>query len=509
MPGSHFHAARRVARWSTLAATLSVAACTPDISAPTHVVEPTAPRASAGPSASSDNVVVQWDAEALEAIRATRPGPPMVARMLFVAHEAMYDAWAAYDAQAVGTRLGGTLRRPAAERTAANKDRAISYAAYRTLLDLFPTRRAQLDARMVALGYDPNDASTDVATATGVGNAAAASCVAMHHGDGANQLGEKNGGAPYSDYTGYTPVNTPTRIVDPNAWQPLSVPNGSGGLVVQRYLAPYWGLVTPFALASASQFRPAALPYAYPDGGYHSQVNEIIAYSRDLNDSTKSIAEYWADGPASETPPGHWALFAQTVARRDAMDVDRSAKLFFALTAAIFDASIAVWDAKRAFASVRPVTAVHFLKAGQTIRAWCGPYRGTCNLRGEEWQPYQAATFVTPPFPEYISGHSAFSAAGAEVLASFTGSDAFGASVTIPAGSSRVEPGLVPARDVTLAWPTFSSAADEAGISRRYGGIHFTRGDVDARAIGRRVAALAWGRARAYFAGTATTLATR
>ncbi len=492
-------------------ATLLLAACSPDVTGPPTTSSARVPRLDALPTAGPDNVVLQWDDEALQAIRTTHPGPPMVARMLFVAHEAMYDAWAAYDARAVGTQLGGTLRRPAVERTAANKDRAISYAAYRALVDLFPgpALAGQFTARMATLGYDPSDASRDATTATGIGNTTAAAVIAMHHHDGANQLGDVNGGAPYSDYSGFVSVNTPDQINDPNAWQPLRVSDGKGGFVVQKYVAPFWGLVTPFALTTASQFRPAALPVRYPSRGYHAQVNEILRYSRDLNDSTKMIAEYWADGPSSELPPGHWALFAQYVARRDAISVDRSAKLFFALTASIFDASIAVWEAKRAFVSVRPVTAVHFLKAGQTVRAWCGPFKGTCNMRGEDWEPYQAATVVTPPFPEYVSGHSAFSAAGAEILRAFTGSDTFGASVTFPAGSSRVEPMAVPAHAVTLRWPTFSAAADQAGLSRRYGGIHFVHGDLDARVIGREVGAQAWQKARRYFDGTATTLAVR
>ena len=110
---------------------------------------------------------------------------------------------------------------------------------------------------------------------------------------------------------------------------------------------------------------------------------------------------------------------------------------------------------------------------------------------------------MTPPFPEYISGHSIFSSAAAEVLKRYTGSDAFGDSVTIPAGSSRVEPGLVPASNVTLSWPTFSAAADEAGVSRRYGGIHFVQGDLESRALGRKVGAQAYDLAQAYIAGTA------
>jgi VCPO second helical-bundle domain len=102
----------------------------------------------------------------------------------------------------------------------------------------------------------------------------------------------------------------------------------------------------------------------------------------------------------------------------------------------------------------------------------------------------------TPPFPEYSSGHSNFSAAGAEILKRFTRSDRFGGSVTLPHGSSKIEPGAVPAADLTLSWATFSDAASQAGISRRYGGIHFEQADLDARATGRTAAQRSYGRKR-------------
>jgi hypothetical protein len=151
------------------------------------------------------------------------------------------------------------------------------------------------------------------------------------------------------------------------------------------------------------------------------------------------------------------------------------------------------------FGSVRPITAVRYLFRGQQVRAWGGPYRGTQVIKGEDWVPYQASTFPTPPFPEYSSGHSTFSAAGAEILRLFTGDDEFGASVTFPAGSSRFEPGVVPANDLTVRWDTFSEAAAQAGMSRRFGGIHFEQGDLDGRATGRTVAQQAWAKALSYF----------
>ena len=457
--------------------------------------------APAAPAAYEESVVVRWNSAALQAVRRSRLGPPMVARALAVVNTAMYDAWSVYDDRAVATRPGGAARRPAAERTPANKSRAVSHAAYVALVDLFPSEQAGFAALMTELGHDPGDHSTDPVSAAGIGNAAAAAVLAFRHADGSNQLGDLAPGN-YADYTGYQAVNTPSTITDPNRWQPLVFTDAQGVTGAQTYVGPHWGLVTPFALTSGAQFRPASVPNLYPSAGYAAQVEEIVEYSATLTERQKTVVEYWADGPASELPPGHWVLFTQWVARRDSNTVDEDVKLFFAVTNALHDAGIAVWDCKRAFDYVRPVTAVRFLMAGRDIRAWAGPFRGTQTIEGEQWQAYQTGAQPTPAFPEFSSGHSAFSSAAAEVLRAFTGSDAFGHSATVKAGTSAVEPGLVPAADLTLTWATFSEAADEAGMSRRWGGIHFTEGDVQSRALGRKVGAQAWVKAQQYFAGS-------
>lgn len=222
-----------------------------------------------------------------------------------------------------------------------------------------------------------------------------------------------------------------------------------------------------------------------------------------LTDKQKVISEYWSDGPNTEQPPGHWALFAQWVSERDHHTLDDDVKMFFALSNATFDAGIAAWDAKRAFDSVRPATAIPILFRGKTIRAWGGPGKGTVEMDGTQWIPYQAATFPTPPFPDYVSGHSTYSAAAAKILELWTGSDRFGDSVTLPAGSSKIERGITPSRPVTLRWETFSDAAAEAGMSRRYGGIHFRAADMAGRLLGRTVALQVWSKAQAYFEGRA------
>ena len=115
--------------------------------------------------------------------------------------------------------------------------------------------------------------------------------------------------------------------------------------------------------------------------------------------------------------------------------------------------------------------------------------------------PLSTDQFPHAPFPEYSSGHSNFSAAGAGSSGSSPGAIGSGGSVTLRAGSSRVEPGAVPSGDINLSWATFSDAADQAGISRRYGGIQFEQGDLDARATGRLAARMAWKKAQEYWEG--------
>jgi len=462
---------------------------------------------------SADNVVIQWNAAALQGVRDSKIGPPMVARALAITHTCMYDAWAAYDDKADGTQLAGKLRRPRNERTEANREQAISFAAYRAAVDLFPGDKSTVfDPLMAALGYDPTNVTTDTTTPAGVGNVACAAVLAFRHHDGSNQLGDLTpSGVPYADWTGFKALNPPSTVpvivstvVDPNYWQPLQYLDATNTFVTQGFLAAQWYRVKPFAMSSPSEFRTFVGffgPATYGTDAYVQQAKELISMSANLTDTQKMIAEYWKDGPDSETPPGHWCLFGHFVSQRDHQSLDDDVKMFFMLTNAGFDASIAAWDAKRGYDSIRPASAIPFLFQGQTISAWGGPFKGTVQMDGADWIPYQPANFPTPPFPEYISGHSTFSAAGAAILALWTHSDNFGGSVTFPAGSSVIEPGLVPAAPVTLSWKTFTDAANEAGISRRYGGIHFKRGDLVGRAVGKLVALQVWAKSQSLIQG--------
>lgn len=432
----------------------------------------------------------QWNDVLLQAIRDVKPGPPIVARAIGVTNTAMYDAWAAYDARAVGAHWTGDMRQGAGDQTDANRMKAISFAAARILTDLFPTQKAKFDAKLLALGYDPADTSTTPTTAAGVGNACAASVAAFRHNDGSNQLGNLNPGA-YSDYTGYSTPNTVDTVVDPNQWQPLRFSNGA----TPGFIAPHWGRVTPFAIPDPASMRPTISLPQYGSAEYLAQAQKVVDYAANLTEQEKVIAEYWADGPSSELPPGHWILFASVVSERGNYNLEQDVKLYFMVGNAVMDSGIACWDCKRHFNYVRPITAIRTAFAGQMIPSWTGQL-----VKGEEWMPYQATTFITPPFAEFTSGHSTFSAAGAEILRRFTGSDTFGYSVTVPAGWSKFEANI-PSQPTTLYWSTFSQAADEAGLSRLYGGIHFEMANEYGKNMGRRVGGYVWDKAQRLFAG--------
>jgi hypothetical protein len=453
-------------------------------------------------------VVLRWDEATLAAIRATKPGPTVVARALAVVHTAMYDAWAPYDAVAVGTRLGGTLRRPATERFPEFKSKAISYAAYRAATDLFPAKASDFAAFMTILGYDPDDASTDTTTPQGIGNVTAQAVLAARHRDGANQLGDEpnSNGRPYSDWTGYTPVNTWNTVTDVYRWQPLCVPTPPPGATtcagtVQSFATPQWSRVTRFALTRPDQFGPPTMDRS----GLPAQAKALVDAQGSLSDGDKTSAYYWADGPGSELPPGHWAMFAQASSRAAGLSLDQNVKAFFALGNALLDASIAAWNAKRVQDTVRPITYIRWLYAGKKIKGWLGPGKGVGAIDGSQWIPYQEPLVVTPPFAEYTSGHSTFSSAASSVFNRFAGSDKFKIplTVTVAAGRSTIEPGLVPAKATVLKFSSFTDAGNQAGLSRRYGGIHFEAGDLNGRAVGAKVGDAAWSKAQSYFAGAA------
>ena len=459
------------------------------------------------PSAASALLDIALEVTAREHER-NSPRPTIGSRMLAIVVSAMHDAWAPYDASAVSTRPGGAPRRPEAERTEANKRIAIAHACKGALLFLFHEDRAYIAQRLQVFGIDPTDMGTDPATPAGVGNLAAQAVIAHRRQDGSNQLGDEAGstGQAYADWTFYEPVNPPDRIINPDRWQPIPFDDGKGGKVTPGFLTPHWYRVKPFGLTRADQFRPGPPPKVGSEQ-LRREVEEVIALNANLSPGQKAIVEFMRDGPRSTGQSGHWLRFAQVISRRDKYTLDRDIQIFFAVANTAFDAFIAAWDAKRVYDSSRPWTLIRHYKKGQQIASWAGPGKGVTKRPGDDWLPYSPATFITPPFPGYVSGHSCVSGACARMLTLFTGSDTCGAVEQRHAGE-LTEPGysceLMQMRDgrktpqgdltcdVALQLPTFTATAEMAGFSRVLGGYHIQADNLAGLELGRKVADHLW-----------------
>ena len=448
--------------------------------------------------------------------------PTILSRQMAIPITAMYDAWAAYDDRAVATLTGDALRRPPPERTVANKEKAIAHAMYRACLDQYPHFADYLAGEMRRMGHDPTDTSEDLATPVGIGNHVARILLDYRHGDGANQDGDEKGGSgeAYADYTMYRVVNPPDRIYDPDRWQLIPFDDGQGGTIVMDFLTPHWFRVTPFALERSDQFRPGPPPLVgSPE--LQQEVDECIAFNANLTPEQKAIVEFMRDGPRSTGQSGHWLKFALMVSTRDRNDLDRDVKLFFTVGNSALDTFIAAWDSKRFYDSSRPWTLIHHLYRGKTIQGWAGPGKGVASIRGEDWHPYSPSSFITPPFPGYVSGHSCISGGCAKILELFTGSDACGfveprhAGELTEQGFTCQEMQQLDGRplaeilgaehancDIMLPIPTFTAAAEMAGISRVLGGYHIQADNVAGLQLGRDVATFIWPEIQRYFDGT-------
>lgn len=576
------------------------------------------------------NVARDWNEETLAAIRIDRPNPPVHARNLFTLSTAMYDAWAAYDTVSVGFIYHfkhnasdiDAARREAISYAAYKilRERyALSVNASNTL--------AALDARMASLGYDKDITTVTPSTPAGVGNAVANAVSAWFLSDGSRQLeGYRDLPAAQGGYTSVNPfLVTGLRGAFPfdvNHWQPLAIANGfeENGLPngpIQSYVAPHWIRVRPFALDREDASKPWIDPGPPPfldgvgDAGFRSSVVAMIRWSSELTpdeggtvdvspgaignntlgaqdgsgyrlnpitrqpyapnivkrgDFARVVAEYWADGPNSETPPGHWNLLANQVGSHPLLvrrvggsgpvvdELEWHVKLYFALNAAVHDAACAAWSVKRFYDGWRPITAVRYMgQLGQSsdpfspsyhpkglpllpglielvttdtarpggrhaglpvgkvaIRSWGGgpadpksQYGGVKWIQPGDWIPYQRASFVTPAFPGYISGHSTFSRSAASILAAFTGSSFFPGGIgTFRAGTSYLGFEKGPSEPVELQWATYFDAADQAGISRIWGGIHPPVDDFAGRKVGSQCGKGVWAVAQKYFNGS-------
>lgn len=570
------------------------------------------------------SIAREWDEALLDAIRRALPAPTVHARNLYHTSAAMWDAWAAYDPVANGVFVD---EKDAAADVPAARAEAISYAAYRVLSARYLNATggneslSEFADLMDGHCYPLDVTTTDGTSPAAVGNRVAAAVLAATADDGSN---EANGYAP----VGYEPVNPPLAVagdeiqmVDPDRWQPLRLEHmiSQNGIPVtngvQQAIGPHWGHVASFAIPpggtdgvpmdpgpppafGSDEYRDAAVdvirrsseldpadgatvdisPGAIGDNtlgtndGHGRAVNPVTGapYAPDIvlrADFGRVMAEFWADGPKSETPPGHWNVIANGVGDELGSDlriggggppVDRlewDVKTYLALNGAVHDAAIAAWGLKGHYDSIRPISMIRYMGSlGQSsdpdgpaydpnglplvdglielatdettrpggrhaalrghegevaIRAWAGnpadpkmDVGGVTWIRAVEWVPYQLPTFVTPSFPGYVSGHSTFSRAAAEVLTRMTGSPYFPggeSGYTIKAGELGFERG--PTTDIQLEWATYYDAADQAGQSRLWGGIHIGADDLNGRRIGSACGIAAWTRADAYFRG--------
>lgn len=597
--------------------------------APVKLPSASAPFQLSADCASAESVALAWNEQLLAAIRLDAPRPTVHARNLFHVSAAMYDVWAAAHPEASPVFHD----EPTIELAPSELRAAISHAAYRVLVHRFTgspgasTTLPRLQTCMLQLGLDPGDKGLVGQTPAALGNRVAQTIISFGLSDGSNESGD------HVDDGSYFPANAPMLVqlsgtggmADPNAWQPL-IPPGAFG--VQSFLTPFWRQVTPFAIVRPGPDQPYLDPGPPPllggagDAALKLAVLELIQASASLDpglgviiDRSPSVvgnnslgaddgsghpvnpatgqpyppnpmllgdfgrvsAEFWADGPASSTPPGHWNEIANAVVQHADFErrlggrgpmlgrLEWDVKMYLALNGALHDAAIATWETKRQYDSSRPISLIREMGAfGQSsdpdglayhplglpleaglvevitaisaapgerhahlsdhigeiaVLGWLGhpadpetQIGGVGWLRAVDWWPYQERSFVTPPFGGYTSGHSGFSRAAAEVLAGLSGSTWFPgglAGYTVaadgPGYSLNFEYG--PSAPVELQWATYFDAADEAGQSRIWGGIHPVFDDHSGRIIGSAVGQQALARAFELFGAPAPAMA--
>ncbi|MBV8095488.1 MAG: vanadium-dependent haloperoxidase [Acetobacteraceae bacterium] len=442
------------------------------------------------------SIVTDWLDEILPAAKEVAWEPTVGARFFAIVETATYEAWTAYDPMALGVVYGAALKSEGGAANEANKREAISYATYTVLSSLAPQRRRTLNERMAALGYDPL-ARTKPAE---LGRRAAYAVLAKFNNDGANEAGE------FADTTGYAPRTSEI----PDAWQPIE-------LLGKRQLpvTPQWPRVEPFALTRADEFRPGPPPSpGSPE--WSRQIDVLIKASTLLTDAQKAAIEFWAEWGSSPAP--HLIELTKYASNMNDLRLDQDVKLFFLVSNALFDASIATWDAKYAYDYIRPITAIQRL--GLTlISAWkprvfpnalaySAPSLANAANEpiipagvGEEfaadWEPY----LPTPAFPSYVSGHSTFCAAWARVMELAIGRSDLNYRMSVH--HLYVELREL-AHPVTLDYPTFESAALECGASRILAGVHWPADNEEGHELGLKVGENTWQRYQQFVLGFAS-----
>lgn len=384
------------------------------------------------------DVITDWNNVALQVVRTDKTNPPAASRALAMLHAAMFDAvnstdltYSAY--HSYQTAVPGS-----------SAEAAAAAAARDVLVQLYPAHTADFDAALAgSIAGIPNGAAKTNGLA--LGHSTATDIVAWRANDNSALV------------MPYTPSN------DTGKWRPTPPGNLPG-------LLPNWPYVTPFALASGSQFRGSGPP-DLTTAEYAASYIETKDYGRFdsafRNAYQTETAFFWADGAGTVTPPGHWNQIAQVVAQSQGNTLLQNARLFALLNISMADAAIAAWDNKYAYNLWRPITAIQL---GDTDG-------NPLTAADVTWTPL----LTTPNFPEHTSGHSTFSGAAAGILADFYGTNDIAFTV-----GSEATPG------VFRTYTSFSEAADEAGKSRIYGGIHFEFSDLPAIATGEQIANFAF-----------------
>jgi len=446
-------------------------------------------------SLGKNNYAYRWAEVALAATAHDtehfKPRPTVTSRYLGLVFVTIFDAWSRYDAKAIPVYLENVERRPAEEQLPRNKEVAISFAAYRALREYYYTDTLMFRQFMIELGLDPDNTSLNPATPEGIGNLAARAVIKARRNDRSNQYGNENGsnGTPYFDYLKYQPVNSADENLHINQWQPKYFSDGKGGKVAPGCLTPFWQKVKPVALKSADQFRSGPPPLV-GSAQLEAEVKEVVEMQAHLTNEQKALVEFMRDGPASVQQAGHWLKFAQNVSVRDSHTIDQDVLMYFVTEVTAMDAFIASWDTKMHYDYARPYALVHHYYKDKTIRGWGGPDKGVVLMKGQDWRPYSPDSFLCPPFPAYVSGHSTVSGGCSEVLKLFTGNDYFGEEVKLVPGILTEIKNI--GDTITLKLPTFTETADLAGISRVLGGYHIQSDNVEGLKLGRKVGHEVW-----------------
>lgn len=384
------------------------------------------------------DAVTDWNNVALDAIKVNKDTSVKSSRVLAMVHLAVFDSVNSverkYEPYCVNVVVSADI----------SAEAAAAVAAHDVLAGVYP---AQAAAFKVALYASLAKVADGDAKESGIalGRYVAGRVLALRAND-------RSG-----DVVPYAPGQ------DPGQWRPTPP-------AMAPAMLPNWAAVTPFVINKPEQFRRHGPP-ALSSLRYAADFNEVKvlgAKASAVRTPTQTeIAMFWADMPGTVTTAGRWNQIAQSAALSRKLSLVETARLFAMLNVSLADAGVAAWDAKYAYGFWRPITAIREADTDDNRRT----------ARDPEWEPLLA----TPAFPEYVSAHSTFSGAAATTLGLFFGTDKV--SFSVP---SYVMP------TTYKAFSSFQAAADEAGRSRVYGGIHFTSANLSGLWRGREVALYVW-----------------